>query len=117
MFLEESLFSRLSPLVDGLVFPGVAPDGTATPYITYTVIGADPGFTFGGPDGSEPAQVQVECWSPDHLLTLQTAKAAFDELVRDDAAGFGCGGAMRLPDDHEGGMFGVRWEFTLTPQE
>lgn len=117
MFLEESLYSRLSPLVGGLVFPGVAPDGTASPYITYTTISSEPGFTFGGPDGSEPAQVQVECWASEHLLALQTAKATFDELVRDDAAGFGCAGAMRLPDDIEGGMFGIRWEFKLNPQE
>jgi hypothetical protein len=117
MFLEESLYSRLSPLVDGLVFPGIAPDGTASPYITYTIISSDPGFTFGGPDGSGPAQVQIECWAADHLLTLQTAKAAFDELVLDDAPGFGCSGAMRLSDANENGMFGIRWEFTLTPQE
>lgn len=117
MFLEELLYSRLSPLVDGQVFPGIAPDGTTGPYITYTTISTDPGFTFGGPDGSEPAQVQIECWATDHLQTLQTAKAAFDELVRDDAQGFGCRGAMRLGDAFEGGMFGVRWEFTLTPQE
>lgn len=117
MFLEEFLFSRLSPLVDGLVFPGIAPDGAASPYITFTVVGSDPGFTFGGPDGSDPAQVQVEAWAPEHLLSLQTAKAVFDELVRDDAQGFGCAGASRLPDAREDGMFGIRWEFTLNPQE
>lgn len=117
MFLEAALFSRLSALVDGRVFPGVAPDGAAFPYIAYTVISDDPGFTFGGLDGSEPTQVQVECWADDHVTALQTAKAAFDELWRDNAPGFGCGGASRLPDAHENGVFGIRREFTLHPQE
>lgn len=117
MFLEESLYARLGPLAAGQVFPGVAPEGTVPPYITYTVVSGSEGFTFGGPDGSEVAQVQVDVWAADHLQSLQLAKDTADELTRADAAGFGCSGVQRLPDGREGGLYGIRREYTLHPQE
>ncbi|MCQ4257473.1 tail completion protein gp17 [Stutzerimonas stutzeri] len=117
MFLEESLYARLGPLAAGRVFPGVAPEGTARPYITYTIVSGSEGFTFGGPDGSEKAQVQVDVWAADHLQSLQLAKDTADELTREPAPGFGCSGVQRLPDDREGGVYGIRREFTLHPQE
>ena len=117
MFLEESISARLGPLAAGRVFYGVAPAGTAPPYITYSIVGGSEGFTFGGPDGSERAQVQVDVWAADHLQALQLAKATFDELTRYPAPGFGCGGVQRLPDDRESDLYGIRWEYTLHPEE
>jgi hypothetical protein len=117
MFLEESLYARLGPLADGRLFPGIAPEGTAAPYITYTVVGGSEGFTFGGPDGSEVAQVQIDVWAADHLESLQLAKETFDEMTKQPAPGFGCSGVQRLPDDRESGLYGIRWEYTLHPQE
>lgn len=117
MFLEESLYARLGPLAAGRVFPAPAPEGTALPYITYSIAGGTEGFTFGGPDGSERAQVQIDVWAADHLQSLQLAKDAFAELTRYPAPGFGCAGVQRLPDDRDGGLYGIRWEYTLNPEE
>jgi hypothetical protein len=117
MFLEESLYARLGPLAAGRVFPGLAPQDTTPPYITYTVVGGSEGFTFAGPDGSERAQVQVDVWASDHLQCLQLAKDTAAELTREPAQGFGCSGVQRLPDDRDSGLFCIRREYTLHPQE
>ncbi|MEM5384140.1 DUF3168 domain-containing protein [Paraburkholderia phymatum] len=41
MTVKESIFALLSPLVDGRVFPVVAPFETPRPYVTYQRIGGN----------------------------------------------------------------------------
>lgn len=115
--IEIHLNTRLAPLVDGRLYPGVAPEGAATPYLVYTVISQPVSFTLSGPDGGGDASVQVTCWSDDHVQALQTAQALLSEATRSGAEGFGCAGAQRLPDDHAAGLYGIGLEFTLTPLE
>lgn len=115
--IETKLFARLAPLVDGRLFPGVAPDGTQTPYMVFTIVSQPLSFTLAGPDGDGNANVQLTCWSDDHVQALETAKALLDEATRSGAEGFGCAGAQRIPDDHQAGLYGIGWEFTLTPLE
>lgn len=115
--IETHLYARLAPLVGGRLFPGVAPQGTATPYLVYTVVSQPLSFTLGGPDGGGNVNVQVVCWSGDHLEALQTAQALLEEATRSGGEGFGCAGAQRIPDDPDSGLYGIGWEFTLTPKE
>lgn len=119
MHLEEHLYVRLAPLVGERVFLGVASQGTAQPYVTYSVVGGTEGFAFAGPDGSVSAQVQIACWSADHPEALNTAKSVFDELTNDAGVGFGCAGVQNLGTDRDpqSGLFGVRWEYSLIPEE
>ncbi|MFG0501137.1 DUF3168 domain-containing protein [Pseudomonas putida] len=115
--IELHLAARLAPLVDGRLFPGVAPEGTAKPYLVYTIVSQPLSFTLSGPDGDGDANVQVTCWSDDHVEALQTAQALLEEVTRSGAEGFGCGGAQRLPDEYAAGLYGIGREFTLTPLE
>lgn len=115
--IEIHLSTRLAPLVDGRLFPGVAPEGAEKPYLVYTIVSQPLSFTLSGPDGGGDANVQVMCWSDDHVQALETAQALLQEATRSGAEGFGCAGAQRVPDDHQAGLYGIGWEFTLTPLE
>jgi hypothetical protein len=67
--VEQTLYDTLrndatvAGLVSTRIFPQVAPDNAATPYIVYQVIGNDPHNTLAGAPNSEQKTVQVGCIS------------------------------------------------------
>lgn len=61
---EEHIDAALQQLADGRVFPDVAPAGTATPYITYQVVGGAPlNFLSGEQPDKQPVRMQVNVWA------------------------------------------------------
>lgn len=62
--VEADIYNALSGLVDGRVFPDVAPEGTQKPFITYQQTGGKP-VNFIGAEASDKknARFQVNVWS------------------------------------------------------
>lgn len=61
---EEHIDSVLQHLAGGRVFPDVAPEKTATPYITYQAVGGAPvNFLSGGQPDKQSVRMQVNCWA------------------------------------------------------
>lgn len=115
MFIEEVIFARLDPVANGQLYAGVAPKEAQAPYAVYSVGGGQQGMTFGGVEGLQRVQVQVDCWADGQLDALGLARAVFQEVTRRGGQGFGCGGVLRLGNeqDPETGLWVVRWEYTL----
>ena len=114
--IEKSLIDRLSPLVDGRVYFGVAPVDAAQPRLVIQTVGATTGFTLAGWDGSSDLSIQVDAWGASHFKALTLARQAFAAMTT-DGDDFTTGSADRLPDAFEDDteLFSVSWEYTLQP--
>ena len=114
--IEKSLIDRLSPLVDGRVYFGVAPEGAAQPRLVIQTVSSITGFTLAGWDGSSDLTIQLDAWGENFLEALTLAGQAFAAMTT-DGADFTTGSADRLADDFENDtkLFSVSWEYTLQP--
>ena len=114
--IEKSLIDRLTPLVDGRVYFGVAPKDAAQPRLVIQTVGATTGFTLAGWDGSSDLSIQVDAWGTSYLKALTLARQAFTAMTQ-DGDDFTTGSADRLPDAFESDtkLYSVSWEYTLQP--
>ena len=114
--IEKSLIDRLSPLVDGRVYFGVAPEGAAQPRLVIQTVSSITGFTLAGWDGSSDLTVQLDAWGESFLEALTLAGQAFAAMTTDGADFTSCS-ADRLADAFENDtkLFSVSWEYTLQP--
>ncbi|NNB04734.1 DUF3168 domain-containing protein [Pseudomonas fragi] len=114
--IENSLIDRLSPLVDGRVYFGVAPEGAALPRLILQAVSEGAGFTLTGWDGSSDLSIQVDAWGASHFKALTLARQAFAAMTT-DGDDFTTGSADRMPDAFEDDteLFSVSWEYTLQP--
>lgn len=114
--IEKSLIDRLSPLVEGRVYFGVAPDGSTQPRLVISTVSGSTGFTLAGWDGSSALTIQLAAWGKSYLQALTLADEAFSAMTT-DGEDFTTGSADRLPDEFEDDtkLFSVSWEYTLQP--
>lgn len=114
--IEKSLIDRLSPLVDGRVYFGVAPEDAAQPRLVIQTVSGGTGFTLSGWDGSSDLTIQIDAWGESFLQALALAGEAFTTMTT-DGEDFNTGSAYRLPDAFESDtkLFSVSWEYTLQP--
>lgn len=64
MSLEARIFAALSALVSGRVFPDIAPEGVAKPYITYQQVGGDAvNYVEAAVPDTQNARVQINVWA------------------------------------------------------
>ncbi|MBA1195736.1 DUF3168 domain-containing protein [Pseudomonas plecoglossicida] len=114
--IEKSIIDRLSPLVDGRVYFGVAPEDAAQPRIVIQTVSAGAGFTLAGWDGSSDLTIQLDAWGESFLQALTLGGEAFAAMTT-DGDDFTTGSADRLPDAFESDtkLFSVSWEYTLQP--
>ncbi|PVX86478.1 DUF3168 domain-containing protein [Paraburkholderia unamae] len=114
MSVEAKIFTLLSPLVDGRVFPGFAPDGTERPYITWQQFGGHV-ITLVAKEVPEKQNgfFQVNVWSglSDEVdsLALQI-EAAFITAADFSAKPMVAPVSQNEPDL---GLYGKRMEFTV----
>lgn len=91
---EEHIDSVLQHLAGSRVFPDVAPEKTATPYITYQAVGGAPvNFLSGDQPDKQPVRMQVNCWASTRIeaselgAQVEQAMRAATELQVEVAAG------------------------------
>jgi hypothetical protein len=86
MLVEEALYSLLtadaevSAIVGTRVFPGVAPQDVAAPYVLYRKTGRDRRFLPCGTDGTMVTSFQIDCYAATYLQSVQLAQAVTDRL-------------------------------------
>lgn len=114
MSFESSLFSALSALVDGRVYPDVAPAGAETPYITYQQVGGR-SINFIDPTlpGKRNARVQVNVWGENRLAVSALAAAVEDALRLVPALQTSVLGQPVAGIDEETGLRGSRQDFSF----
>lgn len=81
MSVDVQIFAALSPLAGGRVFPDVAPEGTARPYLTYQQVGGDAlNFMEGTMPGKRNARIQINAWADTRLAASELSEQAEDAL-------------------------------------
>jgi hypothetical protein len=86
MTVEKQIFETLRALVDGRVYPDVAPEGVARPYVTYQQVGGVPvNFVDGGIPGMRNARFRVNVWD-DRRATVTATCVAVEHALRNDPA-------------------------------
>jgi hypothetical protein len=63
MTISSRIFSLLSPLFDGRVYPGLAPAGTARPFAVYTKAGVQPNGTLNSAGTADRRLVQIDIYT------------------------------------------------------
>lgn len=76
--LEEAIFSALSGLAGGRVYPDEAPEGTPRPFITFQGASGRANVVMAGPAAQRNARVQFNVWADTRL-----GAAALMEQVRE----------------------------------
>lgn len=113
--IEPLVLNRIKTLAGGRIFPGVAPSGTASPYMTYTRVGGDRDWTLAGPSGSLRASIQVNAWAKTPKEADQLMGQAF-ALLSPPGQDFACTGADDVPaedDELTTKLHGAAMEFFL----
>lgn len=114
MSLESDLFTVLGGLVSNRVYPDVAPQGAARPYITYQKVGGQAwNFLESAVVGKRYARVQINVWAESRLTAAAVSRAAEDALVVSTALRCTVLGAVidQHESDHTPPLYGTIQDF------
>ena len=75
--------SSVNSIADGRIFAGIAPQGTADPYITWHVITGTPANSVSDTPCADNSRVQIDCWSTDKQTAINLATAVRDSMETD----------------------------------
>jgi hypothetical protein len=82
MTIEEMIYAVLRGLAGGRVFPDVAPENTATPYITYQAVGGEVmNFLSGDRPDKALTRMQINVWS-ETRIEASALGAQVEDAVR-----------------------------------
>lgn len=74
--------ASVTALIAGRIFPGMAPQRTDLPYVTFNVIANDPLNHMGpGQLADHHATMQVDCWAATYDMAHQTRSAVNNSLA------------------------------------
>ncbi|MDC8756260.1 DUF3168 domain-containing protein [Janthinobacterium fluminis] len=114
MILEPQIVDALKTMVAGRVYPDVAAEGAAAPYITYQQVGGDAiNFVEGTSPGTENARVQVNVWAPSRLVASALGRQIEDALRAASALQTTVLGARVATYDTETKLRGTRQDFSF----
>lgn len=82
MSVESNLFDALKTLVSNRVYPDVAPQTVARPYITYTQVGGRAiAYLESAVVGLRNGRFQVNVWADSRLAAMNLCRQVEDTLV------------------------------------
>jgi len=114
MSLEAKLYTLLSPLVGGRVFPDAAPFDTQRPYITYQQIG---GRVITPLNKSIPnvqnAGVQINCWDNTRIASKTLALLIEDAMRTTDVFQATPESAPHANHEEDLGLYGFDQDFSV----
>lgn len=113
MTIEATLYTALSPLFGGRVFPDFAPAGTAKPYCTYQQVGGRPvEFLEGAVASKDGGRFQINVWSASRLEAMNKMRAVRQTLVAPPILASSQGGAVAEYDETDQ-LRGARQDFLI----
>lgn len=114
MTVEADLFSRLTSLVSGRIYPAEAPFGAATPYIIYTQRGGDSVTFMESTVGSKKnALIELTAWSTTYAEVTELMRDIEDSLVTSTTLRAMPTGALWATYDAETKLYGTLQEFSI----
>jgi hypothetical protein len=86
MTVEASLVTLLGPLVSGRIYPDVAPNGAAMPYLVYQQVGGDiVSFLEKALPSMENGYFQITAWAPTRLGASALIRQAESAVITSTA--------------------------------
>lgn len=114
MSLESDLYAALSPLASARVYPDLAPEGAALPYVVYQQVG---GTAVNYLESSMPskrnARVQVAVWATTRSEANTLARTVESTLVTNTTLRAYVLGALVADFDEDGPLYGARQDFSI----
>lgn len=116
MSAESSIYTLLSSLVGGRVYPDVAPDGAVLPMIVYQQVGGT-GLSFidGTLPSRENGRMQVSCWATTRPAAVSLSKQVEVIICGATALQSIPLGARVSAFEQETGFYGCRQDFSVWP--
>lgn len=115
MTVEADLFNVLSGLVPATrVYPDVAPQSVAKPYITYQQVGGQSVNTLeSAVVGKRNARFQVNCWDVSRLNVATLARQVEDAIASSTVVRGYVLGAMTAIFEQDLLLYGTRQDFSV----
>lgn len=115
MTVEADLFNALSALVPATrVYPDVAPQNVAKPYITFQQVGGSAINTLESVIvGKRNARFQVNCWDTSRLAVATLARQVEDAIASSSVLHGFVLGAMTAVFEQDLLLYGTRQDFSL----
>ena len=113
MTVESDIFTALSGLTAGRMYPDIGPQDATLPYITYQQVGGDPANFLQGVPNKRNGRFQVNAWARTRAESASLIRAA-EDLMRTAATlnATTLGGAIAVfePDTK---LFGASQDFSV----
>jgi hypothetical protein len=114
MTVEADLYTCLQGLVGGRVYPDVAPQPVAKPYITFQQVGGQAiAFLESAVVGKRNGRFQVNVWGVTRIEAAATMRAAEDALVVNTTLRAIPQAAPVSTYEPETGLYGARQDFSI----
>lgn len=114
MTVESDIFTALTALVSGRVYPDVAPAGVTAPFITYQQVGGQAvSFLETASPGMRNGRFQINCWATTRAAAAALARSAEDALVTSTTLRALPIGAMTAVHEPDTGRFGSRHDLSI----
>lgn len=115
MTIEADLFNTLKGLVPSTrVFPDVAPQGVAKPYITYQQVGGQSVTVLESVAvGKRNARIQVNCWDTSRQSVANLARQVEDAIASSSILRGFVLGAMTAVFESDLLLYGTRQDFSI----
>jgi hypothetical protein len=114
MTAESIVYSALSGIASGQVYPDVAPPSTPAPFLTYQAVG---GQSFATVDAATPvtrnARVQVSVWAKSRLQAAEIMEQAFQALANPVVKAVPIGGPVSTFES-DTLLYGSSLDFSIT---
>jgi hypothetical protein len=112
--LEGKLFTALTGLVGGRVYPDVAPTGAVTPFLVYQQVGgAAPTYVENDTPNIRNARLQVAVWADTRLAASSLALQVEATLKASTALQSDPIGAFVSDYENDTRLFGTRQDFSI----
>ena len=73
--IQEDVFSALSSVVGGRVYPNIAPNNVPKPYVVYARVSSSPENTLGDGSPIDNTRLQVDCYDNTYAQAVALAEA------------------------------------------
>lgn len=114
MTVEADIFTCLGSMVENRVYPDVAPDGVARPYITYQQVGGDVvGFLESALPSKRNGRFQINCWATTRLAAAALIRQMEAALVTSATLRADAMGGPVATYEQDTSLYGARQFFSI----
>lgn len=111
--VELLVYTALQTVTGASVFPDIAPGGTASPWITYNVVGGSDSAYLDGYPSARNAIVQIDVWAASRMQAATLMEQVRGALINPTVKGVPQGSPVGT-FEADTKLYGSRLDFSLT---